>query len=57
MLWWDFKRAVQKQMTVKLNELKYSSVKKNEWPKIPPPLCERLIKLDRKLLMRVIAAK
>lgn len=47
-LWEDLRRAVQ--MPTNLNELKQSWNK--EWARIPPPWCERLIKLPR-----VIAAK
>ena len=55
MLWRDLKRAVHKQMPTNLNELEQCC--KEEWAKIPPQLCERLIKSYRKQLFQVTAAK
>lgn len=45
MLYWDIKRALQKPMSAKLNELKQHW--KEEWVKIPPRAYERKIVLQK----------
>ena len=54
MLWWALTKSVHKQMSTNLNELKQHC---EEWAKIPPQQCERLIKSYRQHLLQVISAK
>ncbi|KAI3363740.1 hypothetical protein L3Q82_001204 [Scortum barcoo] len=55
MLWSDLKRAVHARRPSNMADLKRFC--KEEWAKIPPQRCERLITNYRKRLISVIAAK
>lgn len=55
MLWCDLKRAVHARRPSNMAELKQFC--KEEWAKIPPQRCERLITSYRKRLISVITAK
>ncbi len=55
MLWQDLKRAVHARKPTNVTELKQFCME--EWAKIPPRRCERLINNYRKRLVAVIAAK
>ena len=55
MLWQDLKQAVHARKPKNVTELKQFCME--EWAKIPPRCCERLINNYRKSLVAVIAAK
>ncbi len=55
MLWHDLKQSIYAQNPSNVTELKQFC--KEEWAKIPPRRCERLIASYRKRLIAVIAAK
>ena len=55
MLWQDLKQAVHARKPTNVTELKQFCME--EWAKIPPRHCERLINNYRKRLVAVIAAK
>jgi len=55
MVWWNLKRAVHEHITTSLSALKQHC--KEEWDKIPPRWCERLMTSHRKWLLQVFAAK
>ncbi len=54
-LWHDFKQSIHAQKPSNVAELK--QLCKEEWAKIPPQRCERLIACYCKHLIAVIAAK
>lgn len=55
MLLSDLKKAVHNQMSANLNELQQRC--KEEWDKMSPLTCERLIKSSRKHPLSVMAVK
>ena len=55
MLWRDLKKAVHAQKPSNVAELKQFC--KEEWAKIPPQRCERLIASYHKRLIAVVAAE
>ncbi len=55
MLWHDLKQSIHDQKPSNVAELKQFC--KEEWAKIPPQRCERLIASNRKCLIAVVAAK
>uniref|UniRef100_A0AAR2K1L6 Paired domain-containing protein n=1 Tax=Pygocentrus nattereri TaxID=42514 RepID=A0AAR2K1L6_PYGNA len=55
MLWYDLKKAVHARKPSNVTELEQFC--KDEWAKIPPERCKRLIASYRKRLVAVVAAK
>uniref|UniRef100_A0AAR2LJV0 Transposase n=1 Tax=Pygocentrus nattereri TaxID=42514 RepID=A0AAR2LJV0_PYGNA len=55
MLWYDLKKAVHARKPSNVTELEQFC--KDEWAKIPPERCKRLIASYRKCLVAVVAAK
>ncbi len=55
MLWHDLKHSIDSGKASNVAELKQYC--KEEWAKIPPQWCERLIASYRKRLIAVVAAK
>lgn len=53
MMWWDLKRAVQKQPSVNLNEPTQCC---EEWAKIPPKSCDH-VRVKYRTTTRVVIKK